>query len=284
MKIFIDTNIFLGFYEANTDHIDKILDLSGIKDYLITIDYCWNEYLRNRPRVFNFLINEIKAHQPTDPHRTSFISGFEEYKKAKEYTEKTKESVKDLIEKVNKVKFDTKQDIVFSKLLELYEDKEIIKFEVNFNLIERAKTRKILGNPPMTKDSYAIGDELIWETLLENVKDDLIIVSRDKTFSIHLDFLKNEYQKKIKKDLYIFDKLKDAFDKVGASVPTDLSEFEAKIDKPIVGSERRIIRQVTFDGLAVPINPDITYCRFCGNMINTMDSYCQYCGNVLWPE
>ncbi|MBC8726753.1 hypothetical protein F6X37_36380, partial [Paraburkholderia sp. 31.1] len=48
----------------------------------------------------------------------------------------------------------------------------------------------MLGKPPTSPGKDTIGDELIWETLVACVKDDLIIVSGDKTFSNNIPVLK----------------------------------------------------------------------------------------------
>ena len=37
-----------------------------------------------------------------------------------------------------------------------------------------ANNRKLLGNPPTSPDKHTIGDEIIWEMILENIKDDYI--------------------------------------------------------------------------------------------------------------
>jgi len=39
-----------------------------------------------------------------------------------------------------------------------------------------------------------VGDELIWEMILDRVHDDLILVSRDTTYRNHVTFLTREYR------------------------------------------------------------------------------------------
>lgn len=288
MKIFIDTNIFLGFYEENQDHIKKVFDLSKIKKYLVLIDYCWYEYYRNRSSVFDILIREIVAHQSKDPHRTSFISGFEEYNQAKDLSEKTKEAIRNLENRTNKVKIDPTDDPVYQTLLELYSDKSIKKYQMNEKLIDLAKKRRVLGNPPMTKDKVSVGDELIWEILLENVNDDLVIVSRDKTFNTHFDFLRSEFQTRTGKTLFICKQLKDAFDKVGESASQDLKNFEEKEKEPVsITDQSGNIILVPFPQAATFLSAStssptpvtfMTYCHRCGQQRYESELRCVKCG------
>src|SRR5450830_1410101 len=46
--------------------------------------------------------------------------------------------------------------------------------ETKEELITKAKTRKILGNPPISPDRHSVCDELLWEELLEFCDEDLI--------------------------------------------------------------------------------------------------------------
>jgi len=288
MKIFIDTNIYLGFYEENQDHIKKVFDLSKIKKYLVLIDYCWDEYYRNRSSVFDILIREIVTHQTKDPHRTSFISGFEEYSQAKNFSEQTKGAIRNLKNRTNKVKEDPTDDPVYQTLSELYSDITIKKYQMNDKLIDLAKKRRILGNPPMTKDKVSIGDELIWEILLENVNDDLIIVSRDKTFNTHFDYLKSEFRKRTGKTLYIFNQLKDAFDKVGESASQDLKDFEEKKKEPVIITDNSgnimyvpVPQAATFLSTSSSSPTPFTFmieCPRCGQQTHESTVKCVKCG------
>ncbi|MCE5339133.1 MAG: hypothetical protein LLF90_10680 [Methanomicrobiaceae archaeon] len=56
----------------------------------------------------------------------------------------------------------------------------------------RAHRRKLLGNPPKSTGADTIGDELIWETLLLNLEEDLIFITRDRTYRHHTAYLVQE--------------------------------------------------------------------------------------------
>ena len=61
----------------------------------------------------------------------------------------------------------------------------------------------MLGNPPCSPDKYTIGDEVIWELLIENMKEDLIIVTKDYTFHENLSLLTEEYQQRTGRTLLL---------------------------------------------------------------------------------
>lgn len=87
---------------------------------------------------------------------------------------------------------------------------------------------KKIGNPPVS-DKYSIGDEINWEIVLENVKDDLIIVGRDNTFTNNLNFLQKDFHKKNGKIIHsLTDSISKAFELAGINTSNDLKEEESK--------------------------------------------------------
>lgn len=69
--------------------------------------------------------------------------------------------------------------------------------------IDRAHQRKLLGNSPCSPDKYSVGDEVIWELLLDHMKDDLIVVTRDRTFHNNRSLLSEEYRRRTGKTLLL---------------------------------------------------------------------------------
>jgi hypothetical protein len=93
----------------------------------------------------------------------------------------------------------------------------------------RAQKRKLLGHPPRSPDAYTIGDEVIWELLLANLREDLIVVTRDKTYEDNLPLLKKEYQKKTGFNfLLVTEKLSEAVERIGAKPTPELIDAEKK--------------------------------------------------------
>lgn len=60
-------------------------------------------------------------------------------------------------------------------------------------LVERARRRKVLGQPPTSPDKHTVGDEVIWESLMTWKDDDLVIVTRDKSYLDNRAILKKEF-------------------------------------------------------------------------------------------
>lgn len=81
--------------------------------------------------------------------------------------------------------------------------------ELKKSIAEKAKKRKLLGNPPTSRDKTSIGDEVIWESHIS--KCDIVIVSRDKTYTRNNDLLKTEFTNKTGNQLlHITDKITSA--------------------------------------------------------------------------
>jgi hypothetical protein len=102
-------------------------------------------------------------------------------------------------------------------------------------LIEKAKLRKSLGNPPTSPDRHTIGDELIWESLLDGCADDLMIVSRDKTFLDNASILGGEFKGPKRKLVGVTQHLGDALaqleipSKVIEQTESDLESVRATV-------------------------------------------------------
>jgi len=102
--------------------------------------------------------------------------------------------------------------------------------ETEEKLITKAKTRKILGNPPISPDRHSVCDELLWEELLEFCDEDLIIVSNDKTFTENKKILRDEFAGvNYGKNLTIVKSVSDALKILGA-VSDRLEAVEADME------------------------------------------------------
>jgi hypothetical protein len=101
--------------------------------------------------------------------------------------------------------------------------------------ISNAQTRKLLGNPPSSPDKHTIGDEVIWELLLTNLHDDLIVVTRDSTYEQNMPLLKQEYQQTTggHKLLLVAKNLSEAVATIGKQPAPELIEAEQKEQKSL---------------------------------------------------
>jgi len=77
-----------------------------------------------------------------------------------------------------------------------------------------------------------VGDEVIWELLLANVKEDLIIVADDETYSENFPLLAEEYHQRTKQKLLLVTKRFDhALKAIGQTPTADLVKAEEKEEK-----------------------------------------------------
>lgn len=234
-KVFIDTNIFLRLYQTNQDNMNNIFeDISKLKDSLVFVDQVSDEFLRNRDKIFSKLINDVGKKKITKPHVTSFIRSLDEFTELIKTRDELNKKHKELIEKLKKIKDDSDTDKVYTKFYELYNDSALTIYEKTDDIIDKAHKRMLIGNPPIDDEKNTIGDQIIWETLISNLKDDLIFITSDNTYGDHISFLKNEYKNKVGKELSITDKVSFALSKIKEKPSKELIYFEKYAKNPIV--------------------------------------------------
>jgi len=148
-----------------------------------------------------------------NPYTVSVVRDTPKFKEWLAAQQAAKTAVKNLAARINTWIEDEDQDPVTAGLKKLIDEMNF--YETRKGAIEKAKLRKILGNPPTSPDKYTIGDELIWETLLDQCDKDLIIVSRDKTFSENVGMLRSEYGDEKRKLVSVTTNLSDALKAIG---------------------------------------------------------------------
>lgn len=84
----------------------------------------------------------------------------------------------------------------------------------------------LIGNPPLDTEKNTIGDQIIWETLISKLDDDLIFITFDSTYKKHISFLKNEYKNKVNKELSITENVSFALNKIDVKPSKELIDFE----------------------------------------------------------
>ncbi|CAG0980034.1 hypothetical protein METP3_02026 [Methanosarcinales archaeon] len=236
-KVFIDTNIFLMLYQENKDNLNTIFeDISKLKDSLVFVDQVSDEFLRNRDKIFSELINNVINKKIPKPHVTSFIRSLDEFSELIKAGDELKSKHKKFIEKLKKIKNDLDTDILYTKFYELYNDSALTIYERTDDIVDKAHKRMLIGNPPIDDKKNTIGDQIIWETLISNLKDDLIFITHDKTYENHISFLKNEYKKRVDKELTITDKVSFALSKIEEKPSKSLIYFEKYAENPIVSA------------------------------------------------
>lgn len=226
-KIFIDTNIFLGLYNSNDSGNVKAFmqSLFKNKNILITTEQSVNEYLRRRARIINEFIKTF-VDPAASTHTSSFIRSLPEYNDYLKCAKELKNHRKKVIKQINNVLSDTKEDYIYKSFVKLWKENNTISTTDTF--ISLANKRKTLGNPP-GGDKFSSCDEVIWESLINTLKCNLIIVSKDRTYTQNKEFLKYEYVKKTSFKLEICDTVHTAFSTLGIEMDQEAIDAEDNI-------------------------------------------------------
>ncbi len=242
-KIFIDTQIYLNFYQSNVEISTVFKEINKIRRFLIIPEQVKDEFIRKRDTK----IQELKK-RITETYSEDKLSSFGIFRKHPEFAECIKlvnqinQIRQNMIKKCEEMLEDPKKDEIFSFFMDLYTDSTVQKLSRTEKIFQLALNRKFIGNPPISKDKITIGDEIIWESILESIKDDLIIISADNTFKNNYTFLFDEFQTKTdKKLLGVFKEISQAFKIINEIPSKDLAEYE-KGQEELVANQ--IIKQI----------------------------------------
>lgn len=225
-RIFIDTNIFLNLYHSNVSgSVEAFMKvLFRHRNLLITTEQSFNEFLRNRTRIIKQFRENFLALRTKD-QTSSFVRSLEGYKEYASCLTELQNQHKNLLKRIDLTISDARQDFIYNGFIKLWRNNKILTTDT---LIQLAIKRKAIGDPP-GGDKYTNGDELIWEALLQQTDHNLIIVSRDRTYSQNEEYLKYEYHLKTQHELMICDTVKDAF-----------AALNIEMDEIAIGAEESI--------------------------------------------
>ncbi|VEF46950.1 Uncharacterised protein [Bacillus freudenreichii] len=291
-KIIIDTNVFLDFYRSNKESLKKLEELKEYASYLLFPEQVFNEFNRNRSSEFEKTKNEFEKFKSTlKPFNSNFISSFSEYRELLELNKKVKDQIDALVKKIDLVKMETDNDEIYKVVTELYFSEHVQKLNINEEIIRRARNRQLLGNPPGT-NSVTIGDEVIWESILECVNEPFILVTNDKTFIRNEAFLSEEFKAKKGYNLIgIVEKISEAIKVIVKKRAMQLEELEEETEK--IKANLRAKGELTASGIVIKKGnygvgftpssetPDMTfYCGVCGNPGPWNGARCMTCGNM----
>ncbi len=178
INLFVDTNVLLSFYAFASDDIEQLRKLEGLIENgtlrLYVSKQVFDEFARNRETKLAKSIDDFAAKGSTALPR--FLADTEEaesYQVAVKSLEKARNS---LVQKARASANDN-SFAVDTLVLSLMQKAGI--GDVTQAMIERARLRRDVGNPPGKSDS--LGDQINWEYLLTTVEDnvDLHVVSKD---------------------------------------------------------------------------------------------------------
>lgn len=228
MKIMIDTNVFLDFYRSKPENLEILRLYQEMNNDIVFPIQIYDEFKRNRLKQIDELVEKVKRLKSELNLNSSIIMDYlvtsenlSEVKK--EYENK----LRNIINKLNKLKEDTNSDPVYKIVENVVMKSEAITIDSTKDIIEAAYYRKLAGKPPGENSKFSIGDQIVWEAILKSVKDDIIIVTRDNSFKNNYPILSEEYRLQTGFNMTITDKITDALETAGIIINQKLKELES---------------------------------------------------------
>ncbi len=202
MQLFIDTNILLSFYSLNQEDLAELRkSIDAIERQQITLlitDQIIDEFNRNREQRIEGAIKSLRT-QNFNPQFPQLCEDYPE-------VEILRSSLKQYEQAHGAL---TTRIIADIKAKNLQADRIIYslfslstKLTVTSNILDRARLRMSVGNPPGKNNS--LGDAINWECLLDETPtgEDLFLITGDKDYCSALneddlsDFLLDEWTHK----------------------------------------------------------------------------------------
>jgi len=254
--IFIDTNIYLKFFDSNSKEFKKLLeDLIVVRSNIFVTEQIINEIERNKLNVFNKSISNYKQNVGiTKVNLPEHIAGnnsrkVEEWNnKRRKIEEENKKLINelDVILEENISNISTSKDNVSLKLKSIFQNILYASSEEK----KSALIRKEIGNPP-GKKTDPIGDQITWEQLLNKIPiiNEILIITND--FDFYTKFKKTCYlnpflfqellNKKAEIKINIFESLSD-----GLKHFFKFNKIQSKISeadfKKVIEEEKTLLR------------------------------------------
>ncbi|KAB8142953.1 hypothetical protein F8S13_11970 [Chloroflexia bacterium SDU3-3] len=214
-KIYIDTNIFASFYHSMSDNYSVLDELNQHVNSLIFTKQTLNEFYRTRLNVIKQAKDSLNNNMKIKSFSSSILNKNNDFIELNSIKNTFSRKLADVNSYLDSI-LDIKNDSFADKFYLLTNNNNVSVFPVTKTNIEAAKDRKALGNPPTSSNKYTIGDEVIWESILENIDDDLIIVTRDKTYIENIHILQEEFIKVTgKKLISVEQNISSALRKIG---------------------------------------------------------------------
>lgn len=236
-KIFIDTNKFLDFYRYKEEN-KEILDKLSESNRIIITEQIIREFKRNRNIEINRLLEKIIMKEKEIDNSNCNIEPVGIYsdmiikidKENSKLINNIKDNIKPLKEKIKSMLKDEKSDEVLEAFNMIINNKKTIIISDSDICYNLAIKRNMLGGIPRSdKSGYkslTICDEYIWESILNNSKNDLLFVTRDDTYLKNSELLMEEYKKKTGKKIEFVELVSSALTRVGEEISEEAKERE----------------------------------------------------------
>lgn len=294
-RIFADANIWLDLYQSakTNDRLDVFTDLGQVARQFVFTQQLTEETLRNRDRVLSELSQRYR--KPTlDFPITAIVEAapaVDDFKAALRELRKAAGAVADFLEHVRD---EGSEDPILGALVALFIADGSLVLPYDDSLIDRAQRRRLTGQPPGSS-SRSLGDELHWEIILANLRnEDLLIVTRDGSFAEHVNLLATEFNAKTGGTLVGIERdLTSALGRARVTVPESVRTVEAAIHEGLRVDPNRwrllstrgdmaVVTDGRFTG-ATPIRDhDRMLCPICGAPGPWSGYRCLSCGNMSY--
>ena len=217
MNLFIDTNVFLGFYHLSNEDLEELRKLSVLlKKQAATLylpKQVIDEFRRNRESKISDALKRFRDEKLNDQF-PQICKEYDEYSTMREAIERFTKAKTSLLERLT-TDIESRQLKADITIEELFDTATII--DTSAGILERAKIRYDLGNPPGKGKSY--GDSVNWESLLEACPDgeDIYFITDDKDYLSELSedsfspFLSDEWREKKGSSLVFLKRLSSFF-------------------------------------------------------------------------
>jgi predicted nucleic acid-binding protein len=213
MQLFIDTNILLSFYSLNQEDLSELSKLvEAIEHQQITLlltEQLIDEFNRNREQRIEGATKSLRA-QTFNPQFPQLCEDYPEIELLRGSLKQYEQAHVALTERILvdiKAK-NLKADRIIQSLFRLGK-----KLTTNINILDRARFRMGIGNPPGKNNS--LGDAINWECLLDETPtgEDLFFITGDKDYCSALnedefsDFLLNDWHNKKQTNIHFYKRL-----------------------------------------------------------------------------
>lgn len=147
-KIYVDTTRLIDFYTAADDKIVQVEELQKHKSSLVLTDQTITEFRHGRHEAVEELYKNFK--RAIDDDRPKTVAVIQRLAAFKELMSVYREKGKEILAFLKKMIDDESEDSVTQGILSLRYD--VCYLKLSDDVILKAHKRKLLGNPPKTRD------------------------------------------------------------------------------------------------------------------------------------
>lgn len=226
VHIYIDTNVFLDFCQSAKDRMAIFQDLHARAEDIVVPEQTVREFRRNRAKRLTKLAEQVEKNTNINVYTTAIVREIPEFAEWEKARDTARKHAKVIASQLRTWARNESSDPVYQEFVKLYCDGTTMSTPQD--ALRKAQERKLLGDPPTSPDKHTVGDEIIWETLLALCDDDLIVVSRDRTFLENQSILRSEFDvETTRRLLCVTESLSEALKLVGKpSSPIEQAEKE----------------------------------------------------------